>query len=122
MDVLLGGSGSDAMSGGSGADAFVFRKSSESLPDPAAADLIVDFSGVDVIDLHLIDAHAGRSGNQTFSFIGLASFSGAGQVRYEHDQAGNTIVQADVNGDLAADFQLTLQGYTQALNRGDFVL
>ncbi len=75
-----------------------------------------------VIDLHVIDANANRGVNQSFSFIGTAAFSGAGQLRCELDQSGNTIVQADVNGDLAADFQLILQGYTRAMVRGDFIL
>jgi hypothetical protein len=43
-------------------------------------------------------------------------------LRYEVDQSGNTIVQADVNGDLAADFQVILQGYTAAMVRSDFIL
>lgn len=121
-DELYGGSGRDVLSGGTGSDTFDFRSTSHSVADTALSDVIVDFSRLDVIDLHVIDANANRGLNQSFSFIGKAAFSGAGQLRYDLDQSGNTIVQADVNGDLAADFQLILQGYTQAMVRGDFIL
>ena len=39
---------------------------------------------VDIIDLSALDANAGIGGNQAFSFIGTAAFSGAGQLRYTH--------------------------------------
>jgi len=121
-DLLNGGGGRDIMSGGSGADTFVFRSISDSGADLVAADVIVDFSSVDTLDLRTMDADATASGNQTFSFVGAAAFTGAGQLRYEFDGLGNTIVQAELNGDLAADFQVILQGYTRALSAGDFVL
>ncbi len=46
----------------------------------------------------------------------------AGQLRYEIDGFGNTIVQADVNGDLTTDFQVILQGYARPLSESVFVL
>ena len=36
------------------------------------------------------------NGNQTFTFIGQGPFTGAGQVRYYH-QNGDTIIEADTN-------------------------
>jgi Ca2+-binding RTX toxin-like protein len=121
-DILNGGGGRDIMSGDSGKDAFVFRSISDSGPDPILSDVIVDFSPSDTMDLRDIDANTTASGNQAFTFIGSASFTGAGQLRYELNGAGNTVVQADVNGDLTADFQVVLQGYTRPVSGGDFIL
>jgi len=121
-DTLNGGSGRDILSGGAGADAFVFGNASDSSPDPISNDLIVDFSSSDIIDIHDIDANSTLSGNQAFSFIGSASFTGAGQLRYELDTSGNTLIQADVNGDAAADFQLVLQSYVRPLSSDNFIL
>jgi Ca2+-binding RTX toxin-like protein len=121
-DILNGGGGRDIMSGDSGKDAFVFRSISDSGPDPIASDVIIDFSPSDTMDLRDIDANTTASGNQAFTFIGSASFTGAGQLRYELNGAGNTVVQADVNGDLTADFQVVLQGYTRPVSGGDFIL
>ena len=88
----------------------------------ATGDVILDFTSRDVIDLHLIDANSAQANDQAFSFIGSSAFTAAGQLRYTLDGIGNTLLQADINGDHVADFQMTLQGYTQALVRGDFVL
>jgi Ca2+-binding RTX toxin-like protein len=121
-DILNGGGGRDIMSGGSGADTFVFGNISDSGPDQNSSDLIVDFSTRDTLDLRSIDANTMASGNQAFSFIGTAAFTRAGQLRYELDGFGNTLVQADVNGDLTTDFRVVLQGYTRPLSGGDFIL
>jgi hypothetical protein len=85
-------------------------------------DRILDFTSSDVIDLRSIDANALAAGNQTFTFIGSAAFTGAGQVRFETDLNGNTIVQADVDGNLTADLEILLQTYTRAMSKDDFVL
>jgi Ca2+-binding RTX toxin-like protein len=121
-DLLNGGGGLDILSGDSGRDTFVFGSISDSGPDPISSDRIVDFGTSDTIDLRGIDARTTASGDQAFSFIGSASFTGAGQLRYALDGAGNTVVQADVNGDFTTDFQVVLQGYTRPLSGGDFVL
>jgi Ca2+-binding RTX toxin-like protein len=121
-DLLDGGGDRDIMSGGSGADTFVFRSTSDSRPGLTSSDRIVDFTTSDTLDVRGIDANTTASGNQAFSFIGQATFTGAGQLRYELDGLGNTLVQADVNGDLAIDFQVVLQGYTRPLSGGDFIL
>ncbi len=59
----------------------------------------------DRIDLSDIDANYIIPGNQAFTFIGSAAFSGLGQIRY----AGG-ILQANAAGDLAADFEISLTG------------
>ena len=119
-DRLLGGTGRDTLSGGPGADAFTFRSVTESRG--SFVDRIVDFEAADRIDLQAIDANALVVGNQSFQWIGAAAFTAAGQLRLEHDNAGNTWIQANVNDGLAADFELLLRGFTGPVGAGDFAL
>jgi Ca2+-binding RTX toxin-like protein len=121
-DDLIGGLGSDILRGDRGNDAFVFNSVAESLAGETTRDVIQDFTAADTIDLTRIDANALAAGNQAFTFVGSAAFTGAGQLRFEADGLGNTLVQANVNGDLAADFEVLLQGTTRALDRDDFLL
>lgn len=103
-DLLVGGSGNDFLVGGAGADTFRFTSISDSRVG-SLRDVIDDFrpgSEGDVIDLSSIDANTLRSGNNAFSFIGKAGFSGtAGELRYS-----GTIISGDVNGDGRADFEI----------------
>jgi hypothetical protein len=76
--------------------------------------------GEDRIDLAAIDADPGRPGNQAFTFIGAAAFSGtAGEVRVTAE-GPDTVVQADTGGDGAADFAIALTGRID-LDADDFV-
>src|SRR5262245_24813170 len=75
------------MTGGAGKDMFVFKATNESNVGLGNSDLISDFEGDgaavgDTIDLSVLDANAGVTGNQAFSFIGTSGFTAAGQVRY----------------------------------------
>jgi hypothetical protein len=110
------------LSDGSGDDTFGFGSISDSGLDPISSDVIVDFSTSDAFDLRSTNANTTASGNQAFSFIGSASFTGAGRLRYELNGFGKTVVQANVNGDRTMDFQVVLQGYTRPFSGGDFVL
>jgi Ca2+-binding RTX toxin-like protein len=104
-DVLEGGAGVDMLLGGAGADAFVFR----SIGD-ADGDTIADFSAAngDRINLRPIDANENRAGGQAFSWIGDMEFGSlAGQLRFASE-----ILEGDVDGDGAADFQIALTGVT----------
>jgi serralysin len=111
-DVIEGGRGRDVMSGGGGKDTFVFRSASDSGLTAAKRDTITDFSRQDVIDLARIDADTTRVGNQDFRFIGDDAFTGvAGQLHYREIESGGkefTLLEADRNGDGAADFQIAL--------------
>ena len=121
-DVLAGGRHGDRLTGGGGADEFAYLSLLDSAVDPVRRDTITDFhrGEGDVIDLSALDA-VGGPGNQAFDFIGTAAFSNvAGQLRYGVS-GGNALVQADVNGDGAADFTLLLSDVS-GLNAGDFVL
>jgi Ca2+-binding RTX toxin-like protein len=120
-DVLIGGLQKDVLRGGAGSDRFVF----ETVQDSSAGsnrDFIADFvSGVDKIDLSAIDANSATSGNDAFTFIGSASFTGkAGELRYFNDSTG-TILAADVNGDGISDFEVTLGNRAIPLS-GDLIL
>ncbi|TSD87756.1 hypothetical protein FFK22_015790 [Mycobacterium sp. KBS0706] len=121
-DALIGRAGKDTLTGGAGADRFTFAALGDSVTG-ANADRITDFSHAqgDRIDLAAIDARFTVAGDQAFSFIGTAAFTGvAGQLHTWHD-AGRTIVSGDVNGNGTADFNIVLTG-TVNLVTGDFVL
>jgi Ca2+-binding RTX toxin-like protein len=122
-DTLIGAAGSDILNGGTGNDRFDFDLVSHSPAGPALRDSIVGgFShGFDRIDLATIDANALAGGNQAFSFIGAAAFSGvAGQLRYS-TFGGNVFIDADVNGDSTADMQIFVAS-TNFMTGTDFIL
>ncbi|MFC4170956.1 calcium-binding protein [Microvirga sp. GCM10011540] len=121
-DILRGGSGADVLSGQKGQDTFLYKSAAESLAGETTRDRILDFSSADVIDLRDIDASVLADGDQAFTFVGSGGFTGAGQVRFETDAFGNTVVQADVDGNLTADFEILLQNYDASLTRDDFLL
>jgi len=118
-DVIEGGTGTAIMTGGAGADYFVFRQTDVGT---GYVDTITDFThGDDKIQLNLIDAKTSTTTNDTFSFIGTASFHNvAGELRYVV-QGADSYVYGDVNGDGVADFSILLKGVT-ALVASDFVL
>ena len=119
-DILRGGVGGDILTGDAGADTFDFnsvRDSQVGFP----RDRITDFQpGLDQIDLFNIDANEGLAGNQAFAWRADLGFTGAGQVTYTY-VGGNTVVSANVDADLAAEFQVILTG-RHVLTAGDFVL
>lgn len=121
-DVLIGGGGQDLLVGDAGADRFVFEDGdvADKLKN---ADLIGDFSRKegDTIDLSGLDANANRAGDQAFTFIGSAAFSGkAGELRFDH-VGGEGVLSADVNGDGTADGYIRVDT-PQAIVVGDLVL
>lgn len=131
LDRLFGGKGIDSLSGGLGADSFVFSARAESVKG-VARDSILDFSHTDGdhIDLSAIDANSSKSGNQAFHFVdgddlaqtfaayhrshGKAAWSGVIRV------TADNIVQADINGDGKADFEIRVQG--DHLTKADFIV
>jgi serralysin len=80
--------------------------------------VIDDFaSGVDRMDLRLIDANGNAVGDQAFLFIGSSAFHGkAGELNFR-----SGIVSGDVNGDGLADFQIKVMNLS-ALSGSDFLL
>jgi len=118
-DVLIGGIGDDTLLGGAGADRFVYQVTDQK--KGGGRDLIKDFThDVDRIDLSGIDAKAGTSGNQAFSFIGGKAFTAEGQVRAFFDGV-NTIVQVNTAGAAGAESEIALSGPV-TVTAGDFML
>jgi Ca2+-binding RTX toxin-like protein len=110
-DILNGGAGRDDLYGGSGGDSFVWWDTSETGVTPGSADAVHDFNRAqgDTIDLSAVDANIHAAGNQAFSFIGTAAFSGTpGEIRYYHS-GGNTYIEmqtgllTDVEGVIRLD-------------------
>ena len=88
---------------------------------PATRDTIFDFEAADRISLSNIDANGAAPGNAAFTWLGTPGFTGAaGELRFSVF-GSNTIVQADVNGDGAADMEILLRDYT-TLDVSDFSL
>jgi serralysin len=109
-DVMVGGFGRDQLTGGGGFDQFRFDGVLDSVA--GAADRIVDFqSGFDRIDLSAMG----------LTYSGRSKFSGNDgelHVLRSHDY---TMVEADLNGDRIADFQIELSGGLR-LSDSDFLL
>ncbi len=115
-DLLRGGTGADTLTGGGQADVFDYDVKNDS--NLANTDTITDFQvGLDDVNLADLDANTQLGGHQTFIFIGTATFSGlAGELR-----AVAGAVEADLNGDGAADFRILIANNAQ-LGVGDFIL
>ena len=113
-DTLIGGAGKDQMTGGSGLDSMVLSSLADSGVTFATRDVINTFAHGDKIDLSAIDARTNVAGDQAFTFIGAAAFSGvSGQLRFDMTNISVTGVKAytvfgDVNGDRVADFSLQI--------------
>jgi Ca2+-binding RTX toxin-like protein len=118
-DVLIGGIGRDFLVGGNGAkpsthdaDRFVWAsldETSVSIPD---MDVIDDFTAAqgDLIDLSSVDADVFAAGNQAFTFIGQAGFSGTpGEINFIHVD-GKTIIQMQTGTSADIEGGIVLQG------------
>lgn len=119
-DRLIGGAGRDLMYGGIDAqrDVFVFRSFTDSAVG-ANRDQIFNFvSGRDDIDLSMLDAHAGRAGNQAFAFAGT---SAAAHAVWYVPGANGVLVRVDDDGDRLADMEIWVAGLAR-LGAGDFLL
>lgn len=125
-DELIGGEGLDWLVADAGADVFIYEALEDSLPGQTNRDLINGFEhGLDLIDLSDIDANLDISGDQAFAFIGGADFDVGtlGQLRFHTWGQGNDygILEADVNGDGQADFQIFVN-QTDEMFVTDFIL
>ena len=120
-DVMVGGAGRDFLYGGPDADTFMFRAVADSAAGTASRDIIFVYEpGLDKIDLTRIDANVNVTGNQAFAYIGTGVFTSvAGQLRAV--LGTNSLLQADVNGDGVADFELQLNGIA-TVNVNDILL
>ena len=120
-DLVRGGPGKDTLKGGPDGDRFDYGLTSDSPVGSSSRDLIQDFvRGSDIIVVSGIDARTGTSGDQAFTFIGKAAFTGTGQLR-AFQSGTHTIVQGSNDGDKTPEFDIDLKGnFTLALS--DFAL
>ncbi|EPX79665.1 calcium-binding protein [Salipiger mucosus] len=128
-DALYGNLGADIMTGGNSTsdasddrrDRFIYFQPEESPAGANERDIITDFvAGEDRIELSRFDADTTQGFKQAFEWIGDAAFTEAGQLGYRQE-LGMTIVQADFDGDGAADFEIALLG-TLDLTADDFLI
>jgi len=117
-NVLIGGRGRDTLTGGGDGDKFVFTSYLDSAPGSKAHDIITDFRVGDYIDLSGFDGdiRPGHDGQDPLRWVGNASFDGHGQAGELRFSAG--FLQADVNGDGRADFEVAVQN-VPALHQSD---
>jgi Ca2+-binding RTX toxin-like protein len=111
-DRLEGGLGADLLRGDLGADRFVWSSIDDTGLTAATADLVADFNAAqgDRIDLSNVDANIYAAGNQAFTFIGTAPFSGApGEIRYVHS-GGDTLIQMQTGIDPDVEGVIRLAG------------
>ena len=120
-DFIIGGGGADKLTGSAGNDTFVFKAVADSAK--GASDVITDFThGADKMDLSAIDANTKLTGNNAFSFLNEAAFTGhAGELRVDHSDPAKTVALGDVNGDKVGDFSIILTGHID-LTGTDFFL
>jgi Ca2+-binding RTX toxin-like protein len=119
-DLIAGGRGADSLTGGAGADVFVYHSVAESGLG-ANADWLMDFkAGTDLIDLSAIDVNAALAGDQAFTFVGSAPFTGLGQLRIGLDN-GHVALFGNVSGDLNPEFEIIFDD-KQTLHASDFIL
>jgi Ca2+-binding RTX toxin-like protein len=111
-DILVGGRGLDTLLGGTGGDLFVWTDTNETGLTAATADVITDFNAAqgDRIDLSGIDANAYVDGDQAFTFIGNAAFSGnPGELNYMYVD-GDTIIQMQTGTSPDVEAVIRLEG------------
>ena len=113
-DEVNGGDDADVLAGEAGADLFIFDTKFASLPDqkgywsPQTGDTIVDFSvdAPDKIDLGGMQRYGARAPS-------MLRWSGSGPRPYSvwtTPRHGDTVVAADLDGDVIADLAIRLLG------------
>jgi serralysin len=112
-DTLQGDAGRDTLVGGPGADRFVWGSVADTGVTVSTADVIDDINVAegDRIDLSQIDADIYAAGNQAFTFIGTASFSGTpGEINYVY-VGGETLIQLQTGVDADVEAVIRLNGF-----------
>jgi serralysin len=119
-DLLQGGGGKDELYGGGGSDTFVYKSFADSGLIITKRDVLHDFDGSDKIDLSAIDAMAGGTKNDAFTFIGglsnLSTANANGALWFD-----NGVLYASNDFDVAAEFTLSLPTMT-SLDTSYFIL
>ena len=109
-DILNGGAGLDVLTGDAGADIFQYQSTTDS--PLFGRDTINNFQPtLDKIDLSQIDANAVLPGNQAFTFIGTAAFTGLGQLRYQLS-GSNVRLFGNTSGTLTPELEILIANTT----------
>ena len=110
-DRITGGRGDDHLIGGAGGDMFIFA-------DTAGQDVVHAYEhGIDRLNLSAIDADTAVVGDQAFTYIGRAEFTGAGgELHYD-----GRVLSGDVTGDADGDFAITIANQV-AITQADLIL
>jgi serralysin len=110
-NIIDGSYGKDTLTGGGGADAFVWSSIDEIGLFNLDPDIVTDYSSAqgDVLHFTNIDADETIAGNQDFTFIGTAAFTGPGQINLVSNGT-DTFVQLNTNADLTVDGIIQLNG------------
>src|SRR5207237_309109 len=113
IENIIGSQGNDVITVGAGGNVI----------DGQGGDAIIEgVAGGDVVNVNAIDANTAAAGNQNFTFIGTATFTAPGQLRYFQDTVNTlTILEGNVTGNAGAEFQIALAGLHNPL-AGDFTL
>jgi serralysin len=113
---ITGGGGADILTGGNNRDVFVYSAISDSTVNQI--DVIRDFvESYDQLDFSAIDANLNLGGDQAFQMV--SNFTGAAQIVCL-DNGTDTLIYANVDSDLTADFCLKLSGH-HVLTSTDFI-
>ncbi|WPO43209.1 peroxidase family protein [Tardiphaga sp. 42S5] len=108
-DTITASNAVNVIHGGAGGDTFRFTSASA-----AEGDTILSFEPGDRLDLTAIDASIGTAGDQSFTLVGGAAFTAAGQlaVTFETRENGEfTVVQGNIDGNTDADFKFEVAGH-----------
>jgi hypothetical protein len=107
-----GGGSQDIATGGAGRDLYDLDRVQDSLPGPNDRDLILDLAPQsDRIDLTGIDADTTIPGNQAFTWVGTADFTGPGQLGYFRS-GSDVIVRGSIDADTTSELHIQLAGLT----------
>lgn len=108
-ETVAAGAGRDIMKGNGGIDTFVFRATTDSVE--GNADTILQYKSDDIIDLSAIDADLATGGDQAFTLIAGAVFTGvAGELIVQDTGDGQIFIYGDVDGVNGADIVIRLTG------------
>jgi Ca2+-binding RTX toxin-like protein len=108
-DTITASNAANVINGGAGNDVFRFNTTAA-----ANGDTILGFEPGDRLDLSGIDASLGAAGDQAFTILSGGAFTAAGQLAVSlesRDDGDFTVIQGNVNGDLAADFRIEVEGH-----------
>src|SRR5262249_20406336 len=109
-NVIFGSYGKDTVTGGGGADLFAWNSINEMGHTNFDPEIITDFQPhFDLLSLNLIDANELVAGDQAFTFIDTAGFTGPGQVNW-FTNGTDTFIQLNTNADPTVDAIIQVLG------------